>query len=409
MENKLIYDAIEFLSSITSYDPSNIEKLRVLKEQMLQMGFDSPFKPMLSLPSFDDEEMSEAEAHDVKKHLSYFRYRAFLKKSLLRQVQLSIAAHKVYKALESYGAPDILPYIPLKGNHVDMFIRYGIDSLLVYKHLSSLLSKHADEEYYYIVNLKTKKGIEARKVQRLKGLKEVVSSKRFVRSKKLISSTPISISYLTAIATYTSSSVPEESGISDSLRSYNQVLKEHGIVPFVFMDKVEGFEHVKEALAKKGFMLEQKDDFILSPKIEAELREVRRRRMEKLKQVATLLFLTPLLKFYLLKSRRQRESNPLIPSIETEPSSNQLSIFSALAEEEARLKGIEKALSEKLMLEKAVKDQQRLAVSLLKVHTSLPSTWIADFCSVNVEYVEKVQPWHSFIKGGRGERFLKEL
>lgn len=413
MENKLIMDSIDFLSSLNSYNEASIKRLQKLKERMIQFGFDSPFKPFLSMPSFlsslNDQELSEEEAQDIRKHLSYFRYRAFLKKSLLRQVQLSIAAHKLYRALKSNGMTDLLAYIPLRGNHVDLIIRYGLDSLFAYKHLSDLLAKHADEKIFYKVKIKTNKGIEEKKVQTLEGLKGIVSSRRVARSRKIISSTSVSICYITAVATYACSTLDHEEEASELLKSYNQTLKSHGILPFVLMDRVEGFEQVKEDLLKKGFMVESNGALAVIPELEAELLEARRRRIAKLNQIAMLLFLTPLLRFYLLKSSKQRQSNPFVPSLEPNPSSSQISIFSALADKELSLKGIEKALAEKFKYERAVDNQTILSAALLKEHTSVSTKWVADFFSIAPEEVEDACSWYSSLRGGRGERFLKEL
>ena len=364
------YDGYLIQKAFRMMKEGTIEQLIKLEEELIKANFNAPLKPMAKIKQ--EIERSEEDIKDIKKHLAYFRHLAFLKKSILRQLKIAIAARKLQSTIKS----DLKYYVPIDGNYILRLIEAGEYSVVVYKRINDLFDKYAKEEVRYVGEEKVKKKIVRNRIIRSKAMRVAIS---------------------TAIATYSFDSVKIEE--SERLKEYNNIIKQYGIIENSFVEFIDGFEELKEELKDKGFL---KANGETDEGIAKEILTIKRKQFKEAEKRAVLLFLSPLIKFYLTKTRAEREKEPLYPGLKVVPDEYNLAMFEEIGQYDKELKGISKAIKEKLEVEEF-------------------DSSVENSCKLITKYTDKDIEWACKYLGGdktkvmsekdeeRAKKFIEEL
>jgi hypothetical protein len=345
-------------------------ELKRLRDEMVKRGFIHPFTHMARIPG--DAEKSEKE--DIKKQIDYFMKMAVLKKYTLVKTQALIASHSLKKSLERNGYADLMAHMPKNGDYIGELIIHGNGAVRAYKELDGYFSKsgHAEERHFVDVE---ELGATYRKKGRtmaeaMAGIPKDAKIKGSGKTKKrfpIIKSKIIRKLLCASVACYVSDLAIEQFN-TGKIKEYNKALLGLGIAPFSRLDYAEEFDKEKRDLVKKGYMESDGERFRTKKEWMEELYRARDGMNKWIMKNAAAMLFTPIMKYYLLNSRAQREKNQIFPSLAPMPSEEQTAVFVYLRS----LLGIDafSVIKRKLQFE-GVMDSKELAAGLLAIYGTL--------------------------------------
>ncbi|MEM3030579.1 MAG: DUF530 family protein [Candidatus Micrarchaeia archaeon] len=318
-----------------------------LKEEMLFHGFAAPFIGITRVQPPDEEFASAEEARDLSKQIARMRYVASLKKFTLARTRIAIAAHKAALGELEHGLrPELLQVLPLDGNYIGRLTASREHGLHAYHALTELLADGGVEEGVSVViehakdgspvrarfNLSTAKNLEE-KVKRAFGESARILSLKPVASKGLVRRRSARVCLASAYAVLAASQVEKELAGQAPARvaAYASLLKKHGLEGDALVSEVDGYEELKEELAKNGLLRFEAGEAILDEEVASYLSRRRRLLRERAAKKAKELLALDLLKFFLLVPRREREKGLLFPSLPPLLSKESLAFLEAIA------------------------------------------------------------------------------
>jgi hypothetical protein len=189
------------------------------------------------------------------------------------------------------------------------------------------------------------------------------------------------------------------------IKEYNKALLELGIAPFSRLDFAEGMEKEKKALVDKGYM--DTDGEIFKTKKEW-VDEIYRSREAMngwaIRSAAAMLF-TPMLKYYLLNSRTQREESQIFPTLAPNPTEGQLTVFIRLRQ----LMGMDAyAIMRRKLQFEGVMDSRALAGGLLSIYATKEIA--SKITGMKEDEIAKAEAQaKAALGGGKGNEFAKYL
>ncbi len=420
----LVQQLEEVLKESRPYNPENMEKIGELREQMLQAGFNAPFKGILQRTMDEAKDLDEAEWADLKKQISYFRQIANLKKYGLARASVALSAHRLSENFMKMGYSDIVEHSPLDGNHISLLMDTGNEGIFAYRTIMDRIDMMSDMSNCFSV--KVKYGGETHNVQvedkeridykiaRMFGIEaEILDVKSTTRRKPIIASKGTRISLVAAIVNYVSLEVGDRLAGRETgrLKEYNDFLRGKKMLPDVLVDRVEGHQELKEEMCKEGLMEKKGGKYSIEGALASEIIKRRKERGAEILNRSTMLLLAPMFRFYLSTPREKRKKENLYPGMAVVPSNSQIRIFTFLYELDPELPA-SAILRKKMEIEEkgARIDHGKLAAGLLLAETKKGEKWIADFLKMDVEDVRGSQMVvKSLEKDGRGGDFLKRI
>jgi Zn-finger domain-containing protein len=261
----LVHKLEELLKDARPYNPENVEKLEELREQMLQAGFNAPFKGIMQRSMDEAKDLDESEWADLKKQISYFRQIANLKKYGLARASVALSAHRLSENFLRMGYSDIVEHSPLDGNHINLLMDSGNEGIMAYRTLMDRFEMMAELSNCFSVKVRYKGEthnvqVEDKeridfKVARMFGIEaEVLDVKSATRKRPIIASKGTRVSLVSAVVNYVSLDIREKLKAEEGgkLKEYNDFLRGKGLLPDVLVDRVEGHEELKEDMCAKG-------------------------------------------------------------------------------------------------------------------------------------------------------------
>jgi hypothetical protein len=383
-------------------------ELKRLRNEMVKRGFIHPFAHMARIPG--DAEKREKE--DIRKQIDYFMKMAVLKKYTLVKTQALIASWSLKKSLERNGYTDLMAHMPKNGDYIGELILHGNGAIRAYKELDEYLSKSGHTEERHFVEVEEQLGATYRKkgktmAEAMAGIPKDAKIKRSGKMKKrfpIIKSKIIRKLLCASVACYVSDLAVEQFN-TGKIRDYNKALLGLGIAPFSRLDYAEGFDNEKKELVKQGYM---ESDGETSKTRKEWVEEIYRARdgmnTWMMRNAAAMLF-TPIMKYYLLNNRAQREKNPIFPSLAPMPSEEQTAVFVYLRD----LLGMDvfSVIKRKLQFE-SVMPSGELAAGLLAIYGTMEKASKMTGMKES-EISEAESRVRKMMEGGKGHEFAEYL
>ncbi|MEM3361810.1 MAG: DUF530 family protein [Candidatus Anstonellaceae archaeon] len=331
----LTKEANDFLDELVLSKSSNdqiIEKLSDLKDKMLMMGFNSPFRAMVFKTYREFVENSKSDLLDQKKQKSYFVYLASLKKFTLNRVAVAYAAHKLKNSLEKLGYGYLVEFLPYGGEY-----------------RQKLLDIYALESYLYLQELFKPLKLEHQPNKLINFDKHY---KIFTRKSLIFKSYASKVALFCAIANFAAKKVKEELNLSipPEVSEYNKILKSYGFVEDAVITSIENYPNLFEQLKEKKFLLKSKDSFYLDPDLEAKLNKRRNEKKNKTILYSAEILFNLLFDYYLITNLAARESTVVLYSVSPNPPKEHLEVLDELCPQKDFSPSF--FLEEKFLLEK---------------------------------------------------------
>jgi hypothetical protein len=420
----LIQQLEDVLKDARPYNPENIGKIEEIRENMLQSGFNAPFKGIMQRSMDEARDLGEAEWADLKKQISYFRQVANLKKYSLARASVALSAHKLSDNFLRMGYSDIVEHGPLDGNHIRLLMETGNEGILAYRTLMDRFEMMSDSsncfsvkvEYKgekHTITIEDKERIDF-KVARMFGIEaQVLDVKSSVKRRPIITSKGTRVSLVSSIVSYVSLDVERKLAANEKgkLKEYNDFLRGKGLRPDVLVDRVEGYLELKEEMRKLKLLGRENGKYVLDGAIASEIMRRRKERGGEILKRSTMLLLVPMFRFYLSSPKEKRRKENLYPGMVVSPTNSQIRIFTFLYELDEELPA-SAILRKKMEIEEkgARVDHMKLAAGLLLSETKKGEKWVADFLKMDVSEVRKSAiMFKSMEKDGRGGEFLKRI
>jgi hypothetical protein len=320
------YALIEHVTHRMDENPT-VEELKEMKDEMIKRGFVNPFAHLGRMPG----EIDKKEAEDVKKHIEYFMKMAISKKYSLVRAQAMIASEAIRKSLDRTGYSDLKQYLPTNGDYIGMLIDNGSGAVRAYRELDSLFSNTGHwekrhfaeiEELGIVYRLRGKAAEKLDISESAKIRKTGTYRKRFpiIKSKiirKIICASVSSYVAELAIGQFNKGKIKE----------YNEALMGLGIAPFSRMDHIEEMEKEKRELVKKGYMETDGEKFWTKKELSEEIFRTKDIMNKWTMKNAVAMLFAPIIKYYLLNGKSERERMAMFPTLAANPSEEQLAIF----------------------------------------------------------------------------------
>lgn len=420
----LVQQLEEVLGDARPYNPENAEKIDELREQMLQAGFNAPFRGILQRTMEEARDLNEAEWADLKKQISQFRQMANLKKYGLARASVALSAHRLSGNFLRMGYSDIVEHSPLDGNHIRVLMEAGEEGILAYRKLMDRFEIMSDVGNCFQVKVRC--GGETHSVQvedkeridfkvvRMFGVDaEVVDVKSSTRKRPIIASRGTRVSLVSAIVNYVARDVEAKfaAGEGGKLKEYNDFLRGKGLRPDVMVDRVKGHAELKGEMCAKGLMEKEGGKYSIGKELSSEIMKRRKEREEEVLNRSTMLLLSPMFRFYLSTPREKRKKENLYPGMVVTPTPAQMRIFTFLYELDPELPASAILRKKMEIEEKGVRiDHRKLAAGLLLRETKKGVGWIAEFLKMDTGEVGGSElVLKSIEKEGRGREFLKRI
>jgi|GEM_PF-5596016 len=386
---------------------AQLKELKELRDEMMKRGFIHPFAHMARIPG--DAEKREQE--DIKKHMDHFMRMAVLKKYTLVKTQAMIAENALKKALARNGYMDLIAHMPRNGDYIGELIIHGNGAVKAYKELDGFLSKsgHTEERHYVEVEelgmVYTKKGKTMEEA--MAGLPNDAMIKKSGKTKKrfpIIRSKIIRKLLCASVACYVSDLAIVQFN-TGKIKEYNKALLELGIAPFSRLDYVEGFEEEKKELVKRGYAESDGESFKTKKEWVEEIYGTRDGMNKWIMRNAAAMLFTPMMKYYLLNNRAQREKGPIFPTLAPMPSEEQAAVFVYLRS----LLGMDaySVIRRKLQFEN-VMESKELAAGLLAIYGTREIA--SKMTGMKEEEISKAETQvKTIMQGGKGHEFAAYL
>ncbi len=420
----LVQQLEDVLKDSRPYKKDNMQKIEGLREEMLNAGFNAPFKGILQRTMEEAKDLDENEWSDLKKQISYFKQIANLKKYSLARASVALSAHKLSSHFLKMGYADIVEYTPLDGNHISILMDSGPEGILAYRTLMDRFDLMADTTSCFqikvrcggethSVHIDNKERIDY-KVAQMFGLEaEVTEVKPSVRKKPLVASKGTRVSLISSVVNYLSKNIEDEMRAKEKgkLKQYNTFLRGKGLRPDVRMDQIDKFDELKEEMVKNK-LLEKKDgEYLLDEDLGKQINFRKKERGQKLLKQSTMLVLLPIFKFYMTTPRETRKKENLYPGLAIVPTNSQIRLFTFLYE-------LDEDFPAPAMLRKKMEIEEmgvrlnnnKLAAAIILEGSAKNKKWVADFLKMSeAEVGESRAVLESIKKSGKGADFLKRI
>jgi len=398
------YALIEHVSQRLDSNPS-VGELKEMKAEMIKRGFVNPFAHLGRMPG----EIDKKEAEDVKKHIDYFMKMAISKKYSLVRAQAMIASEALKKSLGRTGYADLKQYLPANGDYIGMLIDNGSGAVRAYRELDSLFSNtgHWEKRHFAEVEeLGIVYRIRGRKIEDF-DLSETAKIKKTGTYRKrfpIIKSKIIRKIVCASVSSYVAELAIDQFN-KGRMKEYNDALKGLGIAPFSRMDHVEEMESEKRSLVKKGYLETDGEKFWTKKELSEEIFKTKEIMNKWTMKNAVAMLFTPIMRYYLLNGKSEREKLAMFPTLAANPSEEQLAIF-------ANIRNITEIdaysiIRRKLQFEN-VMESKTLAAGLISIYGKKEIA--AKMTGMTESQVESAEAEVKIaIGGGKGNEFSKHL
>ncbi len=394
-----------------------IETLSELKSQMLFHGFNAPFLSLVAQSRGEFEGLGEADSQDLAKQLSAVRELASAKKLTLNRVRVALSACRM--ALESLedGDCEFALSLPYKGDYLGTLISHA-DMLYPYYGMMEVLQRECGKRSQVVFAVSYKRGGKpataritlAGKHNAEAYVKHVYGEDARITESKVINVPEYLIkkrsSRVCLAIAY--SKLAYETGVgeaqravksSEKLAQYEQFMKAHGLNPGARLDLAEGYESLKQALAKTGLAKQKGNGIELDQDLSYSLALKRKVLRRSSVARAHRLFALHILKHFLLKSKRSRDCSFRLGGIhQQQPSSfgpERLShvqdLLSELSKPPFSLPEPEKLILSKLEAESLQPriDPKLFGAAFVYLTTGQDSKWCEEYLGVPFESLKK--------------------
>lgn len=355
-DNEIISLAEELLSEKI---PS-LEKVSLIKQVLLFKDFHRPYKHLVGLIKALREE--KEEKGDLKKQIEHFKKVASAKRATIFKIALSEASLKIYHRLKALSYTDLLPYLPIHGEFLDLILIGGHSTILSFRRLKDDLLNSGI----------LKNSFSARAV--------AVSS--------------VAYAYDVVIEKFL-----EED--REEVKKYNEILRKHKVIPYTLAEELDGFEELKKELKERELGEMDYGEFKTNEKLKEEIIERRKALAEEVYKVASGMLAGFILRFYLEKGKTQRMVERPFPSLRVSITPE---IASWIADKLGN-KRIVDLLLEKRNMEGKIPSRE-LSIALVAKH--LGTEFAVKYFKVNKEEVEEAKSILESLSGKGGE-FLRML
>jgi len=431
----LVSDANNFLDSISKKKgdaAGRLEKLNEFKAQMIAHGFSAPFGAVMASVRAADKPGAD-EIADQKKHASYMRYIAKLKKFTLNRVRVAIAAHKLAQALEDAGMGKMAMFLPFGGEYRKMLTEEGEYAAEGYKSLlsrfeqkrypmksaSALISLMQDgQEVERTVQIDASKNA-AQTIENMFGKSAKVKDVRLGRKAAgLIKNYSTKVALFSAACIHASKKAREEAekeeGENAALAKYNKILREGGLCADCTITHAERFEDVKKRMEKEGFVQKIGAEMIMDAEFEALLHRRRAQKRKEAMQSAAFFVYKVLSWYYVCMHEAARKAYSALPSVLAEPGEAHLSVMEELVPPEYAIAHPAKTIWHKIKMEENAPPLSSSAwgPALVCIKEGVDASFAAKEFNVPRQEVEgAIGIMKSLIEKpqGRGAKFLKKL
>ena len=400
----ILREANDFLDAIgegKEYKPANAARIDLFRVEMLDLGFNAPFSALLKMTAEEMEEMESSDFDDLKKQMRQIKYIANLKKATLRRVRVALAAHKIAESALKRGREDLVKFLPIDGNHISIMAKTGEAGLHAYSMLMKSIVE-GERGYRAVVEVEVEVGGEkiTRQVRLLEGEKidermkrefgesAVLKEVRIVRASSAIiknksSRVAILCGEVARGTDVAKKKLEEEEKSEPSIREYNAILSAEKLERDVRIDIVSGFEKLKQKMVEKKLARMEKGEFLLDEKLGAEIRRRRMLREQITLDEAAKHLLSDMIKFYVLNGKAEREMNAPYPTLASEPTSEQLTLFNLL-DDLIEVKGIAKILAKKFGAEKMGLRMKSapFGAAVFAIESKKDAAWCSEFFGV---------------------------
>lgn len=387
---------------------ADLESLKQLRIEMKRRGFDAPFGFLVGVVKKEFDDINQTK--DLKKQLAYFRKIATMKKYALFSTNIAIAARKIKNNMLANNYTDFLDYLPVNGDYLETVFRFGNIGARVYKFLidnirgqGTVLSAKkyfiSGEDYTYTKTLLKDVKVE----NHLREGEQVVKINDSVIIHPLIRSKYVGRAICCAIVGYSGFiSLKEVDSNTDKLvAQYNSILTEHGYMKFSsVLGVLDQDENLKKELESSKLL----NGGQLDPKLSQKLKQIRKDIEIKMQKIAKMMLAVPIAKHYLLKSKNERISNPLYPSMPVDPSLEQLKILNIT--NEITKMDLPNIVGEKLDIEN-LGDSRKISIGLSSLRSDVDRT--KEFFKTSEADVKSSAEYVENIKHGRGQEFVERL
>jgi Zn-finger domain-containing protein len=410
-----------------SFSKSNMEELIAMRDDMVTLGFNSPFSSILLATQRENEERCAEEMADIKKQITNIKYIARLKLFTLNRIRIAIAAHRVAFSFQKIGKTELIPFLPLGGDYIRLLALSGNNGILAYRTLMDAFSNKKSEMEKVTVlvefekdgkkekkefSLSNNRGIKE-KIRRIYGDKaKVLSAKKSPPCIPLIKSRAARVSLLSAIVFFASEKVrkqmEEEERENKKLSLYGSIMRKHRLLPEMSIESVEGFEEAKKELEKEGLLTHDGIDWRMDEELREHIKFRDRRWKQLLFSHSSELLLSEILKFYITTGSAERQSDNLFPSLAVHPTEKQLGVLNFLKWTALELPNAAPIVSKKLEAEKiGLKiPPPSFGAAFFSLETGRDPAWCSRFFGVPESDVSYGITVLSSLKG-RGAEFLK--
>jgi hypothetical protein len=418
----LVSSANELLDSIAHYDEENLLRLQEMRGLMLQSGFDAPFAGVLAKTATEMEELSPAEAEDLKKQVGNIRYIASLKKSTLNRVRIAIAAHRLAKHLGDNHK------CPISGDFIRRLADAGDFAILAYREMMDTLEGYgtaatqaiATVEYEHEGETKTASmRLPARGNAELAAKGAFGDGARIVAVKiqkgksSIIKGKGARIAILTHFVTSAAAEVRNELDAkerqSPEVSKYNSILAQNRLIRDARLDLAEGFENVKKTLEREELMERKKEGgWKLTPDLEKEINKRRKYAHEEVLLRSKGGMWECFFVNYMKSNAGMREAEKGIPGLAARPGPEQLAPF---AKVDIGIPNSAELVQKKIEAEgkAAGMDVSAFGAGFAVAFGKAAPQRIAKLLGMAEQEVEKAGSRVASLSKGRGGEFLSKL
>lgn len=268
-------DSLTITNSVSRLS-KRIAKLVELKNEMLRMGFNTPFLGLVARTRRELEESSELEALDLAKQIEAITNLASLKKITLNRARMALAANRLALEILENGLlrDELLSVMPLDGNYIATLVNSGEHGICAYREVMDILEQRTNpkmvvdvEVEYYLDGKRRRsrlkiesgrKGAEERIREIYGDNAMIVSSRVAVVYVPLIKRRSVRVCLACSYAAIASKNVKIEP--SDLLKEYFGVMSKFGLEKTIRLDAIddeeERYSEARKMLGEKGLLEE---------------------------------------------------------------------------------------------------------------------------------------------------------
>ncbi len=246
---------------------TKIDEIAEMREKLVQMGFNKSFVPgTVQLP----EDLSKEQLREIRKQLREMHYVAYIKKSIIKQLDYAMASYKIAMLHFRSGAlTHAYRHLPYDGNVVGRIARFGPLAARMYFDVYELLSGELEQLGISLnVAIPSDEGVRYERLQ-LYGIKdvddyvsslygndaEIVKTKIITKHRSILTSK----AYRKVLAcAYAISAASEKRNVlvdDEKLNKYASILRKHGFSELMRVDVLaESNGPVIDELEREGLV-----------------------------------------------------------------------------------------------------------------------------------------------------------